>query len=699
MKVKLTYLATIMLLASLCLAPSLLADQTSAPVPPESPADEPENVSEWFVPELEETARLAADDYLAAISDLEDLLNRYSEFFADLDDATLRAYQLTFDQFATGIERGNYSKNPEYLIEDIRKLTAHLRVQERDLEESGDHSDHQLRRQIHSLRRELAAINDLIEHDIVEELELFESEHAALQEYIRAEIEEADIRIGRYQQEAAILENMKIHQRLSEQRTQDEVTRRILIDGLDLARLEELDSLVSAQILLALEDIPQLGELISKHTVEALDSYTFSVNDKGEVYILSPDSSQSIMFVTPDGHLKKLAPAYSSTVTTGKAGASSGSGAMWADTLVTSGKRIPIYVTHGVGDVEITGWDSDVIVAELTVVVSAATKTLETKFTRETLLELSSVRNGYYIETSFPELSDPRTTIQTSKLQVFVPAHNRLLCDNSFGKVMVTDISSKVSVKGNYSTVVLGDIHGAVDVENTSGKVTVADVNGPITVLNSFAPVNVSDCSGLIRIENNGGHISISSSQGDAELVNTGVISVVEHDGRVEIENSNGAVTVSDLTGSLLAFNSYQPLIVEHITGSANLENTNALISAVGVSGRLKIRNKYGNIMTENLGGPIDLESHDGQIMLVLDNELLGRSRISSHSGLIDVSLHRDMDLRLSLKSDNGNISSEFPLKESGSGRERSSEIVLGDGQQTLSLIARRSSISITEIQ
>lgn len=579
---------------------------------------------------LDEYARQAADEYLEAIEQLQDILNDYSSYFSRMDDATLRAYQISFEQFASGIDRGTYSENPQYLSEDLTKFIENLHDQEAKLKSEKDAKDRKLFVLVQNLRKDLTVVNDLIEGDIEKKLAKHEKLRGQIEKYIQLELAQNQVHFLTIEQEKAV--ESLIHQKGG----------KIVTPGTD-------------------------GKGQDWYVVKPPEPKPVTPPD---IYLQTP----SVPGVNEVGLVRK-----------------------YADTLAIASSATSIYVTQPLGTIQVSGWNDDIMTAELEVEVSAETHELEKKFFDATTLRIAVEKNGYYVETVFPKLTDPRTKILRATLRVNVPIDNPIVCDNSFGEISARDLESGLMVKGRYSKINLGSIEGKVRVENSMGAIDIKDVEGPLNVLNSYAEITIKSCDGSMSIQNDNASITISHCEGNARVINSGSITIVDHTGDVSVENSNGEVDVHNLDGNLTAFNSYRPMIVSYVDGSVSLENTNAEIQAKEISGALDANSRYGSILATAVEGPLTVTSENGNVTVILDQELRGSSTINSLSGLIDISVPGDADLLVKAETEGGLIQSSFPITLSTSNQITSGEIKLGEGNSTLSLKGKKSSININK--
>jgi DUF4097 and DUF4098 domain-containing protein YvlB len=445
------------------------------------------------------------------------------------------------------------------------------------------------------------------------------------------------------------------------------------------------------------KDLTIINVLIEEDIAPKLEEYR-EYSDQIKVYLRTAIENREIEIAGITRDPRSARGSVEGTEAKGQVEAPTGRAGLirkYRDSIRISSEYTPIYISHPVGDVVIDGNRINELVAELEIQISAAGLSSEKHFVAATALRIEEKDRGYYVESVFPKLTDPETSILRSTLHVEVPVANRVACDNSFGKVQAYGLESGLMIKGSYSTITIVDVSGKVRVENTMGSVDIASTSGSINVFNSGEEVALTECRGNITIKNEGGIISLSDSEGDAKLTNTGKISVLNHSGEVSIENNNGEVKVLNLVGDLTAFNSFQPLVIQYVDGLVWLENTNSAIRAYQVSGSLEANNRFGPIVAEGVAGPIIVAGQDGNITVSLNDRLTGPSSVSTLSGHIDVSLPDDIDILLTAVSEGGDISSSFPISIIGSNHQKSGTIKLGAGTEVLALSAKNASIEI----
>ncbi|HEX2897002.1 MAG TPA: hypothetical protein VHP63_03015, partial [candidate division Zixibacteria bacterium] len=305
------------------------------------------------------------------------------------------------------------------------------------------------------------------------------------------------------------------------------------------------------------------------------------------------------------------------------------------DSIAVSSKDIQIYVTNAIGDLQVTSWANKRVNVNYTVVIAAGDYEEPKEFGDEIDLRIYPKQSKIYIESIVPPMADPKMRVLESRLEIQVPVDNVLYVSNSSGNIGVSDIARSVVVKGSNCNVDLNRIGGNVEISNSSGNINVVKVKGSVVVQNRMGPVNISNCSGSIEVDNSYGNIFVTNCDGNTVIRNTGAITVGDHIGNVEITNRSGIVDVFNLDGNLAAFNSFEPLRVKNITGTAKLVNANANVDATDIDGMASINNRFGQINTASIGGPLYIENKSGDITMLLGKSMSGPSTVVSNGGMI----------------------------------------------------------------
>ena len=366
---------------------------------------------------------------------------------------------------------------------------------------------------------------------------------------------------------------------------------------------------------------------------------------------------------------------------------------------ISSGKSV-IMVINPFGKLSITGWDKDQVSASYDISIVSVKPGLAEKFGRQIQIRMFEEKHNVYIEAVVPKLTDLRTRIIESHLNLMVPFKNDLNINNSAGRVSLSELENDIKIKSSNSFINLYKIEGDIEIVNSGGKIELEKVSGDILVQNRMGgPVSIQNCSGKIEVDNSHGAVEITYSEGDLTVRSSGRVDIDHHSGKVHVNNRNGYVSASHIDGDLVIFNSFEPLKVYNVTGSARLENANAVIEVEKIGGSLDISNRYGKIFTSYIVGPINIESKNGDVFMELLEQLKGKSSVVASGGRIILGLSPRINLLLTMETQNGtiNVSDFQAIAISDKHGLQTAQVELGKASNLLAVKGNRSAIIVKE--
>jgi len=369
---------------------------------------------------------------------------------------------------------------------------------------------------------------------------------------------------------------------------------------------------------------------------------------------------------------------------------------------ISSGKSV-IMVINPFGKMSITGWDKDQVSATYDISIVSVKPDMAEKFGQQIQIRMFEEKHKVYIEAVVPKLTDPRTRIAESHLNLMVPFKNDLKINNSAGQISLSELENDIKIKSSNTFIDLFRIEGDIEIVNSGGKIELERVSGNILVKNRMGgPVSIQNCDGRIEVDNSHGAVEITYCDGDLTVRNSGRVDIDHHSGTVHVNNRNGFVSANHIDGDLVVFNSFEPLKVYNVTGSARLENANAVIKAEKIGGTLDISNRYGKIFASYIVGPINIESNNGDVFMELLEQLNGKSSVVVNGGRIILGLSPRIDLLLTMEIQNGTIDvTDFHTIASsdkhGLQTAKTAKIELGKGSNLLAVKGSRSKIIVKE--
>ncbi len=587
---------------------------------------------------LDEDEQDLADEYLDILEQLKETIEDFKDYLSDIDETNPCDNAINFEIFEKGLASGLYAEDIKMLKSDIEDYTDNLRNLQRDFRESEDINARDCYRITRSLQRELSILNNLIDKNITS----------------RFVQKLKDEKFANYLKDAIL----KFTQNILKGHQLTELEKQ-------LTELEEqLEGMEDFEVI-EIPPIPAIPEIPEIPPIPVI-----------------PDEGRSRVktIIDLDGTSRE-----------------SGLAKVYTAVQSVSSPNLPININNPLGGIIILGNNDKKLEAVLNLEVAADSRIREKSFTEASSLEIREDKNGYFVNVSFPKLTDPHTKILNSLLTLSLPSRNHVICKSSFGPIKASNLLNGLVLNSSYAEIKLNDIKGEVKVTNSMNTVELRNINGPLTVTNSYSPIMIYDCSGKMEIANAYAQVSIFNSSGEARIKNSGQTEVQNHKGDINIDNSYGLVKVDNLYGNLKANNNYSPIETNIIKGTVTLGNTYSLVSAVDIEGSLTVENKYGKIDARYLNGPFQIINENGDISVVINNPLKGSSSISAISGTMNIALNKETDIFLKAQTKDGQIKSTYPLKLIDLGNMQSGELILGRGKDSLSLFGNRTDIIIKE--
>ena len=278
-------------------------------------------------------------------------------------------------------------------------------------------------------------------------------------------------------------------------------------------------------------------------------------------------------------------------------------------------------VSNARGDVQIEGWAQDKIRVKAT-----RRATGSSAGEAKTLLSATDIRfqnvdkgvelaaeygRGLQIEQRLQERQNPRTSMDMS---VTGPARFPL-------RVWATN--GKVAIHG---------WTGPVDVRTAKGPVHIESSRGAISVLCEDCAVSVHAVQASVRCMGGAGSIDLSDVRGP----------------QIYVESDSGAVTVDGVEGEQLFVSK---------TGAIHGKN---------LKGRIEFHSREGSVDISNSSGFLSGRTVSGAIRASMkDWKFLDKAILESISGNVDLELPSSFAGEVELRSEQGNVHSEFPIESS----------------------------------
>jgi DUF4097 and DUF4098 domain-containing protein YvlB len=261
---------------------------------------------------------------------------------------------------------------------------------------------------------------------------------------------------------------------------------------------------------------------------------------------------------------------------------------------------------------------------------------------------------------------------------------------NSFGGVRVHDHTGRLSINGDY---------GNLDVQDSAAGAENVDLNttfGDLSLQNlAGADFQIGAANGRVTIQGltATGTVTVSNQFGDMEISDLRAAAL-------DARNQNGKVSVEqgELDRSLEVTSEFADVTVEQVTADRyTLKTNNGDLIIAGAHGALELENTFGDILiTGATDAVLDLKTENGNIDFSGALDPGADHTIQNSFGNISLAFPAESAFDLLLKTEFGQIRSEFPVTISGALSETEWQGTLNGGGPLLSATTNNGNISLS---
>ncbi len=667
---KLTFVVTVLL---------LLAGTVSYAQIPFTQDDDPLLERNDKFAELNEIKRDLADEYLDILDELADIVEDYSEYQLELSSADRRNHPLPLDRLKLGLKKGTYAEQHELLKDDINVGINSLNGTAQECSEASGIKNPRCCRVVRNLRRELEIVSDRLE-EYSTTIKMHQKWSSEMFEYVREAMKHYQVIQVEIPEIELMEDEIKIITSLSMKHNTEAI--KIYLHSLDLERLQMLEDIEDLDTLLNMEELSDMIEELSV----SISMVPHGTNIAPKVYIIPTP-------IRPPAPLpNEIKKRYMIGTHKGKGGTKK----IKSGKLEVSDISKAIKVIDPLGDIEIVGWNQDMVMAGLSIEVNSDKKENETKFIEQTDLIISYTNHGYSVTVDYPRMKNPNTEIISSILAVKIPYDQALECQNAYGRVLISNHEGSLKFNGDKSEVSFSNIGGSVLAFNKQGSLSFMNVSGTIRADNHYGPIYATDCEADLDLRNEYSQIELTGCTGDVKIANSGGVNINDHVGNADIKSSHGLIELDNIEGDVIVVNEYQPIILRQINGTTKVENNHSLVTLEGLRGMVIAKTTDGKIHGSRLTGPFELVADNGDINLILDGSYSGSSTVHASYGKIDLDIRAGSDLFLAAETIDGRIRSRIPAKIIRGNKKETLSHIFGTGADSVSVTGDKAAIVIS---
>jgi DUF4097 and DUF4098 domain-containing protein YvlB len=251
------------------------------------------------------------------------------------------------------------------------------------------------------------------------------------------------------------------------------------------------------------------------------------------------------------------------------------------------------------------------------------------------------------------------------------------------GEITVYDPVARVTANSTSGPITVREVTGDATLSSTSGEITAGRVGGSLAVTATSGNLVIGEVASTLNVRCNNCNISARGVRNDATVrTANGSIELERIGGRVNAETTNGRIRINDVGAGVIATSYSNSITVTNARGFvvANALNGGVVIRNAGegarassVGGSVQISDSKGRIEADTTNGPISLANIDGKdvsaksanggVLFTGKFYESGRYVFFSANGNVVLTLPPESNFNLTVKSDNGSINTEFPLK------------------------------------
>ena len=164
----------------------------------------------------------------------------------------------------------------------------------------------------------------------------------------------------------------------------------------------------------------------------------------------------------------------------------------------------------------------------------------------------------------------------------------------------------------------------------------------------------------------------------------------------VDVRGTEGEVSVETIAGDAVVEGGRGLVTVQSIQGEVWIRGARGRVEAQGVNEDITVEDVEGEVYVETTNGDVSLRRIRSSMAkartvngdLVYDGTILddGRYYFATHNGDLEVTVSEDANVTVSVSTYHGEFESEFPVRLTGTTRDREFNFTLGSGRAQLEL-------------
>ncbi len=263
------------------------------------------------------------------------------------------------------------------------------------------------------------------------------------------------------------------------------------------------------------------------------------------------------------------------------------------------------------------------------------------------------------------------------RVQVVEPPAMVVFGSSRSGTVELTiavPVTTAVTTRAGFGTVTLSGTTGNTDLQTNRGDVRVTDVSGHLKLYTDYGDITLERATASdVEARTGRGTVSLTDVKADSAVTLGSDYGALRFkDGRADsltAITNRGEVALTSLVvrGTVTARSDFGSVKLAQVqAASYDLSTNRGDIIVNGANTTLKVQSDFGNVDIKN-GNKVNLDLQTNRGVVTFAGTLGdGPHKIGSDFGDVHLTLPQDAALTLDLKTDRGQIKSDFPVTISG---------------------------------
>ncbi|MGD9345439.1 MAG: hypothetical protein PVH84_06220 [Candidatus Aminicenantes bacterium] len=290
-----------------------------------------------------------------------------------------------------------------------------------------------------------------------------------------------------------------------------------------------------------------------------------------------------------------------------------------------------IHVVNRHGDIKIRGTDEDRIVVNMKKTIRRRTEEEAREVATRLKMVTERTANDLVLTTNRGEFrkkrfhtsfaisvpKDADITVTNTYGAVEVSNAGSTNIHNSYGKVIITDVSGELRVKNKYDDVNIQRVSAECTIDSNNSSVDVTEVDGTVRVFHRYGDVNLKDISRDVIVDASNAEIVCRNVEGLADVQSTYRDIILTNVGAAKVQAKNCEIQMNEVKDYSVIGGNYCGVKLINILGDLKIDATNTSVYGKSILGsKITIDTTYRDVELEDFAGETTILHSNGKILL-----------------------------------------------------------------------------------